>query len=315
MIFCKKMAEQSRALVLMSGGLDSMLAAKILADLGIEVVPVCFESYFFSCGNARKATLAIGMALRVEDISQSHLEIVKNPRHGHGGAINPCIDCHLLMLKTAKAIMDAEGFDFVATGEVLGERPMSQNKLSLDIVERESGLAGILLRPLSAKLLPETEAEKQGLVDRNKLYGISGRSRKVQMDLAKRFGIDYIPQPGGGCILTETEFGQRMKKLISINTDFDGSDARVLRYCRPIWEGKLLLAIARNKEDCERLGGLVKTGDFFFEPKNFPGPAVLGRNFGDILRKEEIESLGKKYLLQYSKKIPNEPEFSIKIIN
>ncbi len=300
-----------RSLVLMSGGLDSMLAAKILAGLGVDVTPICFESYFFSSKNAQNATQAIGMELRVEDISQPHLEIVKHPRYGHGGAINPCIDCHLLMLKTAKTIMDAEGFNFVATGEVLGERPMSQNKLSLDIVERESGLAGILLRPLSAKLLPETVAEKSGLVDRNKLYDISGRSRKVQMELAHKFGITDIPQPGGGCVLTETEFGQRMKTLISVQPDIDGSDAQVMRHCRPIWEGKLLLAVARNKEDCAALIDLAKTGDFIFEPKNFPGPIVLARNFGAEIKKEAIESLGKKYLLQYSKKLPASPEILI----
>lgn len=306
--------KKTRALVLMSGGLDSMLAAKILDGLGVDVTPICFKSYFFSFKNAQKVTQAIGMELRVEDISQPHLEIVKHPRYGHGGAINPCIDCHLLMLKTAKAIMDAEGFDFVATGEVLGERPMSQNKLSLDIVERESGLAGILLRPLSAKLLPETVAEKNGLVDRNQLYDVSGRSRKVQMELAHKFGITDIPQPGGGCVLTETEFGQRMKKLISVNPNIDGSDAQVMRHCRPIWEGNLLIAVARNKEDCAALVGLVKKEDILFEPKNFPGPVVLARNFGAEIKREEIETLGKKYLLQYSKKLPETPEISVTVI-
>ena len=298
----------------MSGGLDSMLAAKILARLDVDVTPVCFESYFFSSANARKATEAIGMALRVENISWPHLEIVKHPHYGYGGAINPCIDCHLMMLKTAKAIMDAEGYDFVATGEVLGERPMSQNKVSLDIVERESGLAGILLRPLSAKLLPETIAEKNGLVDRNELYDISGRSRKIQMELAHKFEISYIPQPGGGCVLTETEFGQRIKKLISVNPEIDGSDAQVLRHCRPIWEGNLLIAVARDAKNCAALKKLVKPGDVIFEPQNFAGPVVLARNFGTETKKEDIESLGKKYLLQYSKKIPETPEISTNII-
>jgi hypothetical protein len=305
------MTRKTRALVLMSGGLDSMLAAKILAELDVDVVPVCFKSYFFSFKNAQKATQAIGMDLRVEDISQPHLEIVKNPAHGYGGAVNPCIDCHLLMLKTAKAIMDAEGFDFVATGEVLGERPMSQNKLSLDIVERESGLAGILLRPLSAKLLPETVAEKNGLVNRGMLYDISGRSRKGQMELAQKFNIIYIPQPGGGCILTETDYGQRLKKLISIRPDFDGSDAQILLHCRPIWEEKILLAVARNQADCAALKSLAKPGDTIFEPQNFPGPLVLARNFGSGAANEEINSSGKKYLLQYSKKSPVDPEISI----
>jgi len=308
------MSKKTKALVLMSGGLDSMLAAKILAELGVEVVPVCFTSYFFSFGKARKAAETIGMGLRVEDISKIHLEIVKNPRYGHGSAINPCIDCHLLMLKTARKIMEAEGFDFVATGEVLGERPMSQNKQSLDTIERESGLVGKLLRPLSAKLMPPTVAESQDLIDRNKLYDISGRSRKIQMELAHKFLIDYIPQPGGGCVLTEKEFGQRLGQLMAKYPDFDGSDAQILRHCRPIWEGNLLIAVARNGENCEALKGLAKTGDVVFEPENFPGPVVLARDFGKTGEKEKTEFLGKKYLLQYSKKIPNEPKISIKII-
>jgi hypothetical protein len=304
-------SKKINALVLFSGGLDSMLAAKILEAQGIVAVLICFESYFFSCAAARDSAAAIGMKLRVEDISRPHLEIVRNPAHGYGGAINPCIDCHLLMLKTAKAIMDKEGFDFVATGEVLGERPMSQNRQSLDTVERESGLSGILLRPLSAKLLPETLAEKNGLVDRGKLCDISGRSRKVQMDLAREFGITRVPQPGGGCILTETDYGQRLKKLISIKPDFDGSDAEVLQHCRPIWEGDVLFAVARNQADCAALKGPAKPGDFLFEPQNFPGPVVLARNFGAEAGQEEIEPLGKKYLLQYSKKPPRNPEISI----
>jgi len=303
--------KRTKAIVLMSGGLDSILAAKTLSELGVDVTPICFESYFFSCAAARRATDELGLTLRVVDFSKEQLAIVKYPRYGHGGAVNPCIDCHLLMLKTAKAIMDAEGFDLVATGEVLGERPMSQNKLSLDIIERESGLAGILLRPLSAKLLPPTVSETNGLIDRSKLYDISGRSRKPQMDLAKRFGIKNIPQPGGGCILTETEYGQKLKKLFTICSDFDGSDVQVLSHCRPIWEKKLLLAVARNESDCKMLKKLAKTGDFIMEPLNFPGPVVLARDFESGSAEDRIVPLGKKYILQYSKKIPAAPEISV----
>lgn len=287
-----------------------MLAAKILASVGVDVTLVCFESYFFSSAAAKKAADAIGLPLRVVDISSEQLKIVEHPRYGYGGAINPCIDCHLLMIKTAKKIMEAEGFDFVATGEVLGERPMSQNKQSLDIIERESGLAGKLLRPLSAQLLPPTEAEIKGLVDRSKLCGISGRSRQTQLELARKFAVNEIPQPGGGCILTEKEYGQRMKKLLEICPDAAGSDVLVLQNCRPIWEGRLFIAVARNAADCARLVKLAKRGDILFEPQNFPGPAVLVRDFGENLKKEEIESMGKKYLLKYSKKTPANPEIS-----
>ena len=302
---------KTKALALFSGGLDSMLAAKILEAQGIAAVLICFESYFFSCAAARDSAAAIGMELRVEDISRPHLEIVRNPAHGYGGAINPCIDCHLLMLKTAKAIMDKEGFDFVATGEVLGERPMSQNGQSLAVLERESGLSGILLRPLSAKLLPETAPETNGLVDRGRLCDISGRSRRPQMEMAKQFGIIDIPQPGGGCIPTETDYGQRLRKLISIEPDFNGSDAKILQHCRPIWEGDVLFAVARNQADCAALENLTKPGDFMFAPQNFPGPIVLARNFGPTICQEEIKAAGKKYILQYSKKAPQNPEISV----
>ncbi|MFZ3073845.1 MAG: hypothetical protein WA093_01800 [Minisyncoccales bacterium] len=303
--------KKAKALALFSGGLDSILAVKILEAQGTEVAPICFISYFFSSMNAQKAAFAIGMRLRVEDISVPHLEVVRNPVHGYGGAINPCIDCHLLMLKTAKAIMDKEGFDFVATGEVLGERPMSQNRQSLVTVERESGLSGILLRPLSAKLLPETAPETNGLVDRGRLYDISGRSRRPQMEIAKQFGIIDIPQPGGGCILTETDYRQRLRKLISIKPGFDGSDAKVLQNCRPIWEGDVLFAVARNQTDCAALKGLIKFGDFLFEPQNFPGPIVLARNFGAAACQDEIKAAGKKYILQYSKKALQNPEITV----
>ncbi|MFA6376440.1 MAG: tRNA 4-thiouridine(8) synthase ThiI [Candidatus Paceibacterota bacterium] len=313
----KKNEKKVRALVLMSGGLDSMLAGKILEFQGMKTTLICFKSYFFSEIAAQKSARALGMELRVEDISVPHLEIVKHPRYGYGGAVNPCIDCHLLMLKTAKAIMNSQGFDFVATGEVLGERPMSQNKLSLDIIEKESGLAGFLLRPLSALLLPPTIAETKGLIDRNQLYGISGRSRKVQMELAEKFNIKYVPQPGGGCILTEKEYGQRLGQLMTKCPNFDGSDAQLLRHCRPIWEEDMLFAVARDQDDCAALKKLAKTKDYIFEPKNFPGSTVLARNFGKAVQgatlhnSKIIEELGKKYLLQYSKKIPVDPEINI----
>ncbi len=304
--------KKTKALVLMSGGLDSILAAKVLDEQGIEITLICFESCFFSCAAAKKAARQIGMPLRVEDISEIHLDIVKNPSYGHGAGMNPCIDCHLLMLKRAKRIMEGEGYDFIATGEVLGERPMSQNRQSLDIVEKAAGLAGELLRPLSAKLMPVTLAEIDGRVERQKLYGISGRKRAPQYELAKYFGINDIPQPGGGCILTDPEYGKRMKKLVLVKPDFDACDAQILRYCRPIWEESMFFAVARDKDDCGALAGLVKAGDLFFEPVNFSGPVVVARNFGKEKAEERAIESGRKYLLQYSKNVPAAPEIKIK---
>ena len=292
-----------------------MLACKVLERLGIETTPICFESYFFNCAKARAAARALGVDLRVEDFSKEHLEIVRKPAHGRGAGVNPCIDCHLLMLKTAKKIMERERFDFIATGEVLGQRSMSQNKLSLEIIERESGLTGKLLRPLSAKLLPETEIEKSGLVDRSRLGDISGRSRQKQLAMAAEFGVKDIPQPAGGCILTEVEYGRHLRELAAIAPDFDANDARILRQGRIFWEGGLLIAVARDQNECAALKNLAKTGDLVFEPQNFPGPAVLLRNFGQasqVSQGETLRHLGERYVLRFSKKIPLHPEISAK---
>jgi len=312
MNFLEKANRKTRALVLMSGGLDSILAVKLLEGQGIETVPVCFESYFFSAAEARRTAAAVNINLRVEDISHQHLEAVKHPNFGYGTAVNPCIDCHLLMLKTAKMIMEKEGFDFIATGEVLGERPMSQNRQSLEIIEKRSGLSGKLLRPLSAKLLPETTVEASGLVDREKLFAISGRSRKPQMEIARNLSIKYFPQPGGGCILTETDFGRRLREMMMRHPDFGGADASLLRYGRPVWEESLLFIVARDKVECAALRDMSKAGDVVFLPVNFPGPTVLARDFQNKIPHDRIEKKGKELVLKYSKKVPENPDIFIK---
>lgn len=302
--------KKARGLVLFSGGLDSMLAAAMLRDQGIEVTLLVFESYFFSAAAARKAAQILGMPLRTADISKEQLEVVRNPSHGRGSAINPCIDCHLLMIKTAKTIMENEGFDFVATGEVLGERPMSQNSQALKLIEEKSGLKGKLLRPLSAKLLCKTEAEAQGLVDRNLLGEISGRGRAGQMELAKKFNLNYIPQPGGGCILTEKDYGQKLSKLFEAKPDADGHDVQLLRFGRVFYDHKTLIVVARNESECQAIKELAKKRDLLFIPENFKGATVLIRNFGDIAN-TELEALGREYLLRFSKKAPNYSKITI----
>ena len=299
-----------RALMLFSGGLDSMLAAKMLQEQGIDVTLLCFESYFFNSDSAKKAAKELNLPLRLVDISNEQLEIVKHPKYGYGSAINPCIDCHLLMLENAKLIMDKEGFDFVATGEVLGERSMSQNKQSLDLIENKSGLAGNLLRPLSAKLLPKTTAEINGLVNREKLIAISGRSRKPQLDLAARFKISYIPQPAGGCILADENYGGKLAKLLKIKPDADGSDAKVLRFGRVFWRDNVLIIVARDKNECEVLKTLAKKDDLLFVPDNFMGATVLARDFSGNFDFEKLKAAGREYVLRFSKKAPKDAEIT-----
>lgn len=314
----RRRKQKTAALVLFSGGLDSILAVKILRAQDIDATPVCFESHFFSADKAQSAAAASGLDLRVEDISKSHLSIVKNPRHGRGAAMNPCIDCHLLMIKIAGGIMAREGFDFIATGEVLGQRPMSQHRQSLAIIDRQSGLAGKILRPLSAKLLAPTEAEINGLVDRDGLYDLSGRSRRGQLALAKKFGIKNIPQPGGGCILTDAEYARRLEELMRRRPNFGGNDARLLRYGRAVWQKDLLAVIARNQAECQNLKIMARAGDWLFEPQNFPGPTVLVRSFGKkngqgftLAVLGEIKKMGQDFVRRYSKKVPPRPDILI----
>ncbi|MGB9892969.1 MAG: hypothetical protein ACPLRA_01040, partial [Candidatus Saccharicenans sp.] len=180
--------KNTRALLLFSGGLDSVLAGKVLEEQGIEIVGLTFKSQFFGADMAIRAAQDLGWPLLVVDISREQIRIVEQPKYGYGRNLNPCLDCHGQMARIAGELLGKYQADFVATGEVIGERPMSQNRQSLGIVEKLSGIKGLLLRPLSAKLLPATLPEEKGLVDRERLLDISGRSRKRQLELAEKFG-------------------------------------------------------------------------------------------------------------------------------
>ena len=199
---------------LMSGGLDSQLAVRVLQRAGAEVEGVCFVTPFFSPKAAEQAAAALGIPLNVVDFTDDEIALVENPPHGFGGAMNPCIDCHATMIRRAGEMMLARGFDFVATGEVMGQRPMSQNKQSLGIVAKSSGLEGRLVRPLSALLLEPTLPETEGKLDRTQLLDLQGRGRERQIQLAAEFGIVNYPSPAGGCKLTEEGYGRKLKDLL-----------------------------------------------------------------------------------------------------
>ena len=203
----------AKGLSLMSGGLDSQLAIRVLQRAGAEVEAVCFSTPFFDISAARTAADALGVKLHIIDFTDDEISLIENPPHGFGGAMNPCIDCHALMIRRAGELMEKLGYDFVATGEVQGQRPMSQNKQSLGIVEKCSGLKGRLVRPISAKLLEPTIPEQEGKLDREKLLDISGRGRERQIALAAEFGIVDYPSPAGGCKLTEEGFCRKLKDL------------------------------------------------------------------------------------------------------
>ena len=207
-------APTCRGLSLLSGGLDSQLAVRVLERAGAQVEGVSFSTPFFDCAAARKAADALGIVLHVVDFTDDEIALVENPPHSFGGAMNPCIDCHAAMIRRAGEMMAERGFDFVATGEVQGQRPMSQNRQSLGVVEKSSGLKGRLVRPLSAKLLEPTIPEAEGILDRSRLLDISGRSRDRQIALAAEFGIVDYPSPAGGCKLTEEGFCRKLKDLM-----------------------------------------------------------------------------------------------------
>jgi hypothetical protein len=277
----------TKVLVLLSGGLDSMLAARILMEQGIEVTGLSFKSNFFGTGKAKKAAEQLGIELIEIDFSDEHLKMVKNPKYGYGKNMNPCIDCHAMMLKKAKEIMENPstpnargGYDFIATGEVLGERPMSQNKEALKIVEKESGLEGKLIRPLSAKLLAESDLEKSGEVNRGKLLDISGRSRQRQLELVKKYGLKEFASPGGGCLLTDPTFSEKLLKILQFWPDCNGNDIELLKWGRVNWlkdehDNNVLLIIGRDEKDNENLEKLAGIGDVIMQLVDENGPTSL----------------------------------------
>jgi tRNA-specific 2-thiouridylase len=213
-----------KAIALLSGGLDSILAVKLMLDLGFEVIAFNMKTPFCTCDSNETCYSDLtaerfGVALRRVYVGEDYLEIVKNPKHGYGKNMNPCIDCRIFLFDKARELMETEGADFVFTGEVLGERPMSQRRDAMRLIERESGLKGRVLRPLSARLLEPTIAEEEGVVDRKRLLDIQGRSRKRQLDLAREYQIDFFPCPAGGCLLTDPGFARRIKESFQHGED------------------------------------------------------------------------------------------------
>jgi hypothetical protein len=287
----------------MSGGLDSQLAVKVLQRAGAEVEAVCFSSPFFDMSGAEKAAAALGVALRVVDFTDDIISLVKSPAHGFGGAMNPCIDCHALMIRRAGELMERLGYDFVATGEVQGQRPMSQNRQALGVVEKCSGLKGRLVRPLSARLLEPTIPETEGKLERNALLDISGRGRERQIALAAEFGIVDYPSPAGGCKLTEEGFARKLKDLM----DHEGLDDRVLvellttarRFRLPDGTGIIL---GRDRSDNAALRSLKASGKCSFAltlvaPVNVPGPTAI---LPEVKSAEDL-ALAKELVCAYSR--------------
>lgn len=265
-----------KAIALLSGGLDSILAVKLVQNQNIDVTGLTCTTPFFNAVKAQVAADQISLPLIIEDITDEHLQMLKSPRYGYGKNMNPCIDCHTLMLKIAGGIMEKTGSEFLITGEVLGQRPMSQTKQSLYVVAKNSGYADFILRPLSAQLLEPVKTEREGKVDRSKLLAISGRGRKDQMRLADEFGITNYPPPAGGCLLTDPIFSVRLRDLMSHLEDRQIRDYELLKYGRHFRTedfGKII--VGRNKSDNEALSKLSMDDDLVCDMVDFPGPYVL----------------------------------------
>ncbi|MCP4668116.1 MAG: tRNA 4-thiouridine(8) synthase ThiI [Deltaproteobacteria bacterium] len=265
-----------KALCVFSGGLDSMLAAALLRTQDIQVLGLFFETPFFSPEKAFQSARSIDLPLKVVNITERHLKVVKRPKHGYGGNMNPCIDCHALMFRVAAEMLENEGASFVLTGEVLGQRPMSQNKKSLNLIASESGLYGLLLRPLSAKNLPPTIPEERGWVKRDLLMDFQGRSRKPQMALARDLGISGYPSPAGGCILTEKVFSRRLKDLFSSRKNVDIGEIELLklgRHFRIAPHAKLV--VGRDRIENSAIRALCGREGMLLTTVSAPGPTAL----------------------------------------
>jgi tRNA U34 2-thiouridine synthase MnmA/TrmU len=291
-----------KAITLLSGGLDSILATKLVMRQEVTVEAVNFITGFCAaakeangCLTPRLAAERLGVEFKEIDISDEILEIVKSPRHGYGSNMNPCIDCHILMLKKAGEYMRSTGASFLVTGEVVGERPMSQKKDMLRHIEKEAGLYGLILRPLSAKLLEPTIPENQGWVDREKLLDIHGRSRRPQIKLANELGIDKYPTPAGGCLLTDPGFSSRVKDLIE-HGEFTPENIDLLKTGRHFRISKAAKAIVgRDQAENQRLLALIKDGDVVFKVTRYPGPIVLGRGRLDQTHNDILASIAARY--------------------
>lgn len=258
-----------------------MLAAEILRRQGVDVVALTFTSPFFGHTAGVTAAGRLGVEHHVVDIAEDAIACVRSPRHGYGRHMNPCIDCHAMMVRNAKSLMADHGASFVVTGEVLGERPKSQNLAALRLVEEDGELPGLVLRPLSARLLPETVPEREGWVDRERLHAMNGRSRVPQFALAEELGLKEYPTPGGGCRLTLPSFSARLRALLQRHADADSRAFLLLSLGRHRWVGDGLVVVGRNKEENHKLRELGAPGDRLVWPASDRGPTTLVRWGGE----------------------------------
>ena len=270
-----------RAVTLFSGGLDSMLAVRILQQQGFEVHALNVRTVFECCKTrAARAAARLGVRLTVMSVGDDYLDLIRAPRYGYGKGVNPCVDCRIYMCNTARQLMEEVDACMVVTGEVLGQRPMSQRRWQMEAIEQKSGLGGRLLRPLSAKLLPPTIPELAGLVDRERLYDFNGRGRRKLAELARRLGIHEIPQPSTGCALTQVTFAPRVRDLLQSDPRASRWDFELLNVGRHVrFDQDTKVVVGRNAEENTLLQSFCERDDAaqaaLLHPESFPGPDVM----------------------------------------
>lgn len=302
-----------KALALLSGGLDSTLAAKMMMEQGVEVIGLNFTSPFCgacsgNCGGKETKIQVtqrqLGIPIRFVPLDEDYVDVIRNPRHGYGQGINPCIDCRIYTMKKAKAVMEEEGADFLVSGEVLGQRPMSQRKDAMDTIDHEAGLEGLILRPLSAKEMKPTIAEEKGLVDRERLGGITGRSRAGQFEMAEQLEIREYPLPAGGCLLTDKIFAARLRDLFAVRDDVGLRDIHLLQLGRFVrLDEKVRAVVGRNQQENEALTNYRDRVRSFLLPVNFMGPsaAIIGTH--DVAHRRTAAAV----IMHYGRKFDGPP--------
>lgn len=295
-----------KAVALLSGGLDSTLAVKMMIDQDVDVEAVHFTSLFCNCTpktagcklQARKVAEEFAIPIRVNHKGMDYIRLVRNPPHGHGSGMNACIDCRIYMLRKVKDLLPQVGASFVITGEVLAQRPMSQHRHTIRLIEKESGLEGLILRPLSAQHFAPTLPEQEGWVDRSQLLSMAGRSRKPQFELARNLGIRDYPCPAGGCLLTDKEIAERLRDLFRhVDEDhLDMTDLHLLKVGRHFrWNSNTKIILGRNKEENEQLRMMARPGMFLFSPLSFRGPTALASGNPDAAAESWIGRLIARY--------------------
>jgi tRNA U34 2-thiouridine synthase MnmA/TrmU len=276
--------KRGHCIALFSGGLDSALAILLMLRQDIEVTALTFMTHFgcdlgdrSSCGsNPYPAAEKFGFNVKLMHLGQKFVDIVVNPKYGRGKHMNVCVDCRILMLREAKEFMEMVNADFIITGEVLGQRPMSQTRDKMNLVLKETGLKGKLLRPLSAKLLPPTEPELSGIVDRGKLEGIRGRSRKRQLELAKEFGLEDYPSPASGCLLTDEGYSNRLRDLLAHTDRITFDDLNLLRAGRHFrLDDRTKIIVGRNEQDNKLLLSFKRPHHIQLEALGVGSPVTL----------------------------------------